>query len=225
MTTITIVDSAAHPRASEYFGKFLSEPLREDFLQIDKNKIFPIPRMSLFDMMGTIVRNAQVGSNILTVSHGTGSGLRIPLIPTKPDHNQVLGGTEVELLLKYVAGKIDEDEFASSVDWGNAKKEVEEVKLALPALKDLILKVRSRKLAKWVMRSCEIGGNTDSLQNLRLLLGATIACAPKKLDFYSFMRPEVLSAAEFDKFIKEHSVKISGEPPNRLAWIMAFDYK
>jgi hypothetical protein len=227
MTTITIIDSAAHPRAAEYFGTFLSEPvLPEGFLQIDRNKIFKIPRMSLFDLLSTIVRNGQARSNILTVSHGTGGGLLIPLIPAKQGSRQVLGLTEVELLLKYVAGTIDEEGFASSVDWGDAKKELEEVKQALPVLRDLILKVRSIKLDKWVMRSCEIGGHLDSLQKLRLLLGATTACAPKHFDFYSFMRPKLLSgSSEFDKFVKDHSAKISGEPPNRLAWILSFNYK
>lgn len=226
MTTITIVDSAAHPRAAEYFRTFPSEPvLPEGFLQIDRKKIFAIPRMSLFDLLSTIDRNSKA-RNILTVSHGTGSGLLIPLIPAKQNHRQVLGGTEVELLLKYVAGTIDEDGFGSSVDWGKANEEVEEVKQALPALKELILKVRRRTLDKWVMRSCQIGGQLDSLQKLRLLLGATTACAPKTFDFYSLMRPELLSGPnEFDRFIKEHSVKISGEPPNRLAWIMDSEYK
>jgi len=230
MQTIAIVDSTTHPRAVEYFETFPSEavlPQPNGLLQIDRPPI-PIARMSLFDLLSTISRQSAV-RNIVTVSHGNTVGLTIPLIQLQPKEwqqwnedqgrKQVLGETEQHLLLKYVEGTIDENVFGSTVDWDN-KRDVEKVKQDLPKLKELILKVRSRTLDKWVIRACEIGSSPASLQNLRLLLGATVVCAPKKFDFFGSFNPKPVFGRPdaFAKFLEEKRPIVDGQAPHRFAW-------
>ncbi len=219
MQTIAIIDTAAQFYAPKYFEMFPKEPvLPEGFVHVERS--IQAPRMSLFDLLSKIASIRP--KNVVIVSHAAG-GLLIPL--TKPA-GYVLGVTELEVLLKYAAGTMDEKGVVSTID-ATATDKPEVLKGSLPGLKDLILEVRSLKLQRLVIRACRLGDKRDlsSLQSLKELFGAIGACAPDGFDFFGTMRPKpVFGTNAFDQFIKEKHPFVDGQAPNRLAWTMTFDY-
>lgn len=204
MNTVAFIVTNDEPSASAYYSMFPAEPVQPTG-DLAVESIVPIGSVNAVKLLRGIAHYSP--KNAVTVSHGNGGGLSIPLLPKS---KRGLGQDETQTLNQCADGVLKDEEAAS---------QLELTKSDVLQLKSAILDVRKCRLEKLVMRACFIGEFPETLEGLRHLVGARSACAPDVFDTFGVIDPgQPVSSAKFGEFIQSTSVIVDGNPPNRFAW-------
>jgi hypothetical protein len=86
-------------------------------------------------------------------------------------------------------------------------------------VKDAIVKTRTMKIDRLVLRACKTGEFPSTLDGLRKLFGPQSVCAPDYFDVFGNFKPTIAkSTQQFETFAGQPLVVVDGSKPNRFAW-------
>src|SRR4051812_49334553 len=110
MAFVANLPRGGQPDAISYYQTTPSEPVQPAGL-LPVGPILPLGAANLYKLLGGIANNAP--KNVLVVSHGTGGGLNMPLVPNpKGTMASTLGFTATQVLTKHADGSITDKDAA-----------------------------------------------------------------------------------------------------------------
>jgi hypothetical protein len=193
-----------HPSAYPYFKMFPHEyALPNDTVDIVAEKC-EATISALFD---AIIRCQDKDVGI--VSHGTGSGLSIPLYKGSKSN---FDDQALVCFRESLAQQTTDGDAAGRLNMhvGDYRK-----------LLDQLKRLRDKRLGKVMFRACTIGEDIHTLDNFRQLLGCTSLCAPTTFDVFGYFQfVPVFKTTEQDwkSWKATHpSAEIFGQKPNRFS--------
>jgi len=214
MTTLALIDAAAHPAAAPFYRLFPYEPLaRATDIHIDQ--IREVRPISLEAILTAIRDHAQPGWCVVIVSHGTEMGLSVPLFNRHGSHG-VRGDHRIMAVLD---------------DATRSDAEVAQI-LLIPdpqhagaarahSLRELAAQVKQKRLKRIDLRACNTGIRPDVMRTIKAFFGANWLGAPDIRDSYAQLNPGTPNADPgfWQHWLQSHPRNHVYEVPNhgRLA--------
>src|SRR5262245_51407572 len=186
MAGFALIDDDAHPAAIAYYSWVQHEPISyasatgaASWMRIPSRNVLYVTPMTLRTLLMVIQSDVAVGSDVLICCHGTSRGLTIPLATGSPqflslDNLRILNGSSSPGEIAGQAAKL-------GLDPGVLK----EMLTSLACVRHLVINVLA-------IRACDVGRNQDLLDALQVLFNSRSISAPKVLDAYVPVLPELV---------------------------------
>lgn len=213
MTTVALIDAAAHPAAAPFYRLFPFEQLT-GAEEIKVDQVRPMRPISLEAILIEIRDRVPDRSNVLIVSHGTEIGLSVPLFShhshgVRGDHRIMAAIDDAALSDSDLAQTllIPHPQGAGGTRAHN--------------LRALVAQVKAKNLARVELRACNTGIRPDVMQTIKAFFGATRLGAPDIRDAYAQLNPGTPNANDgfWERWLQTHTRHHVYEVPNhgRLA--------
>lgn len=213
MSTVALIDAAAHPAAAPFYRLFpfeLQAPATE--IRVDQTRA--MRAISLENILVEIRDNVPASSNLVIVSHGNEIGLSVPLFS---QHSQGVRG--------------DHRIMAALDDTTQSDADVAQI-LLIPdpqgagaarvhGLRELVAQVKQKRLSCIELRACNTGIRPDVMRTIKAFFGTTRLGAPDIRDSYAWLNPgtPTADAGFWQRWLQSHPRNHVYEVPNhgRLA--------
>lgn len=179
-----------HPHAPIWYHTSPVEPIGNKS-SVSVEDVTVLEKITLDSILDTIIASKKT-TEVVLVSHGSGSGLAIPLLQGST------AGAERSVILVLSADRPGEEVGFDGTKMKTPTKSDKDVaeltRLAeqqVKALRAKMNQVRSMKLKHVAFRACSMGISKDSLQAFRNLFGAESVSAPKEFDSYGNFSPSI----------------------------------
>jgi hypothetical protein len=198
-----------HPHAPLWYRSSPVEPIGGSS-NITVKDVQILEKITLESILDTILANKGT-TEILVVSHGSGSGLAIPI------REGSTAGAErpvmVSLAADHPGEEVGFDGTKMKTPTISDKSVADLTMLPEPQVKALRTKmnqVRSMKLKHLAFRACNMGINKDTMQAFRDFFGAASLSAPTQFDSYAKFAPGIHAGVEdWAKMKRKHGYHIS----------------
>lgn len=205
MGTVFVAVAGKHGDNAENFYKmFPAESVLPNQQILKISRFVRISPPSLYGLLQAIIKRKD--KEIVIVSHGSPTQLALPL----------MRGIKIGIDLNFINAILGPDDNAKVAQ--RLKTNARNVSI----LRSRIKSVHKLRIKRLEFRACRIGQNKPTLEALKRLFGANLACAPRVFDGYGRIRgtQPTTDAAILIQWQATHpGYQTFGAPPNRFYWV------